>query len=62
MKKTYIEPKNTVVALKVRDNVLVSGSGNGGQLFTSGGNTSSKSGIEADARETISAPNAWDEW
>lgn len=64
MKKTYIKPTNTVVALKIRDNVLNSGSiqstnveglGNGGY--------SEDYGItEAGGRESVSAPDIWEEW
>ena len=65
MKKTYIEPKNTVVALRVRDNVMIIASGGGDQILNEGvGGTESLGGgdVYVDARETISSPDAWDEW
>ena len=63
MKKTYIEPKNTIVALKVRSSIMsMSGNdGDGNNLFGDGGDTSGKV-ITPDARQTISAPDAWEEW
>ena len=64
MKKTYIEPKTTVVALDVRDNVMINASGNGNSLLSSGGNTSEAGGSEivVDAREVIKSQDAWEEW
>ncbi|MBR4708574.1 MAG: hypothetical protein IKP30_00500 [Bacteroidaceae bacterium] len=64
MKKTYIEPKNTVVALKVRDNVLQSGSIHTTNVegLDNGGNSSDAGIYEAGGRENISAPDVWEEW
>ncbi len=64
MKRTYIKPDITVVALNVRDNVMISGSGDGAKIFEDGGSTSDVGGssIEVDAREVIRTPNAWEEW
>ena len=66
MKKTYIEPKNTVVALKVRANILQTSpvseiSGVSGLNYDEGG-TDAGGITEGGARETISSPDAWDEW
>jgi len=62
MKKTYIKPETTVVALNVRDNVLVSISGDGDNLLGSGGDSQSASITESDAREVIQTPDVWGEW
>ena len=66
MKKTYIKPETTVVALNVRDNVLQAGSINevsGLSGFGGNGGSSSAGGVsEAEGREVIQAPDAWDEW
>ena len=66
MKKTYIEPKNTVVALRVRDNVMIiaSGGDGGSPILGDGGGTSDMGEGEhfGDAREVIDIPDAWDEW
>ncbi|MBR3374103.1 MAG: hypothetical protein IKG75_08900 [Bacteroidaceae bacterium] len=62
MKKTYIKPENTVVALNVCDNVLVSISGDGNNLIGAGGDSQSASITESDAREIIKTPDAWEEW
>ena len=64
MKKTYIEPKTTVVALDVRDNVMINASGNGNSLLSSGGTTSEAGGSEivVDSREVIKTPDVWEEW
>ena len=63
MKKTYIEPKTTVVALKVRSNMLDS-SPNSQQVFNM--DKSAKTNVvdeetfvEMNSRESI---NAWEEW
>lgn len=64
MKKTYIEPKNIVVALKVRDNVMQTGSINGTQGLQGfqKGEEITTGTYDSDARETVSAPDAWEEW
>ena len=63
MKTTYIEPKTTVVALKVRSNMLDS-SPNSQQVFNM--DKSAKTNVvdeetfvEMNSRESI---NAWEEW
>lgn len=66
MKKTYIEPKTTIVALNVRDNVLQAGSINEisglGGFEGKGGNSSTGDVTEAESREVIKSPDAWEEW
>ena len=64
MKKTYIEPKNTVVALRVRSNIMsLSGDdGKGQKLFNDGGETYGKGEIIPDAREVLNIPDPWEEW
>ena len=73
MKKTYIEPQNTVVALKVRANILqtspvtetsgVDGLGVYRGTTPGGEGGTSEGGIfTASGREAVSAPDAWDEW
>ena len=63
MKKSYIEPATTVVALKVRSNMLDS-SPNSQQVFNM--DKSAKTNVvdeetfvEMNSRESI---NAWEEW
>lgn len=67
MKKTYIKPEMTVVALNVRDNVMINGSGGGNQILGSGTGTQDLSpdlgdDVYTDAREVIDIPDAWEEW
>lgn len=66
MKKTYIKPETTVVALNVRDNVLQAGSINevsGLSGFGGNGGSSSAGGVsEAEGREVIQSRDAWEEW
>ena len=65
MKKTYIEPKTTIVALNVRDNVLQAGSINeisGISGLGKGNNTTDGNVTDADAREVIRPRDAWEEW
>ena len=63
MKKTYIEPTNTVVAINVRSNLMdpsiikTEGIKGGGPDVEE--SSSSASIISGDARESL---NAWDEW
>lgn len=64
MKKTYVEPEVTVVALKVRDNVMVNASGSGENILGGGGGTKDldpepSGDVYVDARESI---NTWEEW
>jgi hypothetical protein len=62
MKKTYIEPKNTVVKLNLE--TMIAGSADPTQVFNNekeaiidlGGNA------EMDAREIIKTPDVWEEW
>lgn len=64
MKKTYIKPETTVVALNVRDNVMnitspVPGQGQGDAQ--SGGGPGGESG-DGYSREVIQPHGAWEEW
>jgi hypothetical protein len=62
MKKTYIEPKNTVVKLSLE--TMIAGSADPTQGFNNdkeaiidlGGNA------EMESREVIDIPDAWEEW
>ena len=60
MKKTYIKPQNTVVCINVESMIAQSIKGTNVGLYR-GGDTE---GIvsEGNARETVSAPDAWEEW
>ena len=63
MKKTYIEPKNTVVALNIRDNIMQAGSAPDKYNIvdpTSGPEITE--GTDVGAREVIDIPDAWEEW
>ena len=64
MKKTYIKPENLVVAINVRDNIMLGGSTNGNQEVVNGGDyTGSAPEITVGARENIRSRDAWDnEW
>ncbi|MBR4709190.1 MAG: hypothetical protein IKP30_03680 [Bacteroidaceae bacterium] len=55
MKKTYLKPETTVVALNVRGNLLAD------SIVLDTTNTITDDN-EVGAREVIQAPNAWDEW
>jgi len=55
MKKTYIEPKNTVVKLNTTHTLLVQS-----QVEVSENDYDGVKEIES--RKTISAPDAWEEW
>ena len=58
MKKTYIEPEIIVVALNVRDCVLLNES-----QFDPKDSEQMEAGDKLGAREVIQAPDAWDnEW
>lgn len=63
MKKTYIEPKNTIVALNVCDNVMQVGSAPGfdpeQETYNTSGNLSREVIID---ESTISSRDAWEEW
>lgn len=63
MKKAYIEPKNTVVHVNTVS--IIAGSienVNGAEGLGNGGGTEDNDIIEGCARETIFAPDAWEEW
>ena len=64
MKKTYIKPNTTVVALNVRDNVLQAGSPVPGTGTGDAQNTGGPGGDYGDGfgREVIPSPDPWSEW
>ena len=55
MKKTYIEPKNTVVRLNIRENLMQAS-----EQKEFGDSVDSASGAES--REVIKPQDAWEEW
>ena len=57
MKKTYIEPETIVVALNVRDCVLLNES-----QFDPKDSKQMEAGDSFGAREVIQARGAWEEW
>lgn len=60
MKKTYIKPANTVIRINTEAMIATSVAGVDGLGF---GGDSESEGIDAgNARETISAPDVWEEW
>ena len=60
MKKTYLKPETTVVALNVRENVLQAST----REVKLGGAYDGSATIEAREviQENIDAPDAWEEW
>jgi hypothetical protein len=58
MKKIYIKPENTVVAINVRENLMDASQG------TLSTNEDDKITLPEDfgAREVIKTPDAWEEW
>ena len=63
MKKIYIKPQNTVVCINVESMIASSiNDVSGAAGLGKGGNTDDSGIIEGFGRETISAPDAWEEW
>jgi len=68
MKKTYIKPENFVVAINVRDNIMLGGSTGGNQEVLGGGDYTGSEPLTPAAREVIiqdniQTPDPWDdEW
>lgn len=63
MKKAYIKPENLVVAINVRDNIMLGGSTDGNQEVVNGGDyTEPDPEITVGAREVIRSRGAWEEW
>ena len=61
MKKTYIEPKNTVV--KLSSGTMIAASADPDQVFNTEKNAVVNTGhVEMESRETISSQDAWEEW
>ena len=62
MKKTYIEPKNTVVKLNLEQIMCLSEVSGDAQKYVPAERPSEANQGDGFAREVISAPDAWDEW
>ena len=64
MKKTYIEPKNTVVRLNSEQMVCQSAQYTEKPAITGPGDAITDITVEGDGlgREVIQAPDAWEEW
>ena len=64
MKKTYIEPKNTVVRLSSEQMVCQSAQYTDKAAITGPGAAITDIDVEGDglAREVIDIPDAWEEW
>lgn len=62
MKKTYIEPKNTIVRLNVERIMCLSEVSSDAQKYVPEERPSEANQGDGLARRTISAPDAWDEW
>ena len=64
MKKTYIEPKNTVVKLSAE--TMIAGSADPSQIYGTGyADVTGGSGerqVDMEAREVIDIPDVWEEW
>jgi hypothetical protein len=56
MKKTYIKPETTVVALKVKEQLL------SGSEQVNLSNTDYDGSAKIEAREVIKTQDAWEEW
>lgn len=59
MKKTYIEPKNTVVRINLETLVAASPTGD---IVVKPGNAPIEDPNDFGGREIISSPDAWEEW
>lgn len=57
MKKTYIEPKNTVVFIKMETMIAQSTTD-----VPQGDAYDPSAGLEIQSREVINTPDAWGEW
>jgi len=64
MKKTYIQPENTVVVLNVRESVLQASPVSDVQGLTDfkKGADLTEGSYDSDGREVINTPDAWGEW
>lgn len=66
MKKTYVEPNNTVVALRARVNILqtspITETSGVQDLGYSQEGTGDAGVLFGAARENISVPDPWEEW
>lgn len=65
MKKIYVKPENTVVSINLETLIAqspVSGTSGAEGLGGNGGGTGGSSITDADAREIIQSPDAWEEW
>ncbi|MBR6819511.1 MAG: hypothetical protein IKM71_03435 [Bacteroidaceae bacterium] len=62
MKKTYIEPKLTIVNLKLEGLMCISGFDENAQVYTPETRPEEMAGGDTFGREVIQAPDAWEEW
>jgi len=63
MKKTYIEPKNTVV--KLSPETMIAGSADPSQFYGGKADVTGDPGerqVDMEAREVIDIPDVWEEW
>ena len=60
MKKTYIEPKITVVELNLE--IMIAGSADQQQNFSDTPAVINAGNVDMDAREVIKSQDVWEEW
>ncbi len=60
MKKTYIEPKNTVVKLNLE--TMIAGSAEHQQTFSDTPAVIEEGNVGMEGREIIKTPDVWEEW
>lgn len=62
MKKTYIEPKSSIIAADVCDDLMISGSAAGEKIIEDGGEYTGGAGQEGITPGARKSVDAWDEW
>ncbi len=62
MKKTYIEPKLTIVDLKLEGLMCISGFDENAQVYTPETRPDQANGGDGLGREIIQSRDAWEEW
>lgn len=62
MKKTYIEPKLTIVNLKLEGLMCISGFEDPAQTYTQETRPEQMNGGDTYSREVIKTQDAWEEW
>ena len=62
MKKTYIEPKLTIVNLKLESLMCISGFEENAQKYTDQNRPAEMAGGDTFGREVIQSRDAWEEW